>query len=43
MSIFGENDSCRLSNFLKLIFFEGLIIFVEPTIKLVTGITDLQK
>ena len=29
--------------FYKLIFFESLIIFLEPTIKLVTGISDLQK
>ena len=27
----------------KLIFFESLIIFLEPTIKLITGIFDLQK
>ena len=29
--------------FCKLIFFETLIIFVELTIKLITGIFDLQK
>ena len=29
--------------FYKLIFFESLIIFLEPTIKLITGIFDLQK
>ena len=29
--------------FYKLIFFESLIIFLEPAIKLITGIFDLQK
>ena len=29
--------------FYKLKFFESLIIFLEPTIKLITGIFDLQK
>ena len=29
--------------FYKLIYFESLIIFLEPTIKLITGIFDLQK
>ena len=29
--------------FSKLIFFETLIMFLEPTIKLITGIFDLQK
>ena len=33
----------RLSNFYKLSFFESLIIFLEPTIKLITGIFDFQK
>ena len=29
--------------FYKLTFFETLIIFLEPTVKLITGIFDLQK
>ena len=29
--------------FYKLIFFKTLNIFLEPTIKLITGIFDLQK
>ena len=29
--------------FSKLIFFETLIIFLEPAIKLIRGIFDLQK
>ena len=29
--------------FYKRISFETLIIFLEPTIKLITGIFDLQK
>ena len=29
--------------FYKLIFFESLIIFLEPTIKLITRMFDLQK
>ena len=29
--------------FYKLIFFESLIIFIEPTIKLITGIFDFQN
>ena len=29
--------------FYKLIFFETLIIFLEPKIKLIKGIIDLQK
>ena len=29
--------------FYKLIFFESLIMFLEPTIKLITGIFDLQS
>ena len=40
LSVFGENDSRRLSNFYKLIFFEFLIIFLESIIKLITGIFD---
>ena len=39
-SVFAENDSRRLSNFYKLIFFEFLIIYLESTIKLITGIFD---
>ena len=41
LSVFGENDSRRLSK--TFIVFESLIIFLEPTIKLITGIFDLQK
>ena len=29
--------------FYKLMFFESLIIFLQPLIKLITGIFDLQK
>ena len=43
LSLFGENDSRRLSNFYELIFFESLVIFLEPSIKLITGIFDLHK
>ena len=43
MSVFGKNASRRFSNFCKLVFFEALIIFVEPIIKLITRIFDLQK
>ena len=44
LSVYGENDSRRLSNFLQaLMFFESLLIFLEPTIKLIIGIFDLQK
>ena len=46
LSVFGENDSRRVSNFLQThVFwnFETLIIFLEPAIKLMTGIFDLQK
>ena len=42
-SAFGKNNSRRLSNFLKSHIFETLIIFLEPTIKLITGIFNLQK
>ena len=44
LSVFGKNDSCGLSIFFyKLIFPESLIIFLEPTIKLIARIFDLQK
>ena len=43
MSVFGKNGSRRFSNFCKLVFFEALIIFLEPIIKLITRIFDLQK
>ena len=39
LSIFRKNES-RLFDFLKLVFFETLIIFLEPTIKFITGICD---
>ena len=42
-SVFGENESHRISNFYKLIFFETLIIFLECTIKLITRIFAFQK
>ena len=43
LSIFGKNDSRHLSSFLQNhIFFETLIIFIQPTTKLTTGIFDLQ-
>ena len=41
--VFGKNDPRRLSNFLQTHFLEILIIFLEPTIKLIAGIFDLQK
>ena len=43
LSVFGENDSRSLPIFYKFIFFETLIIFLESTIKLITGIFDFQK
>ena len=39
--VFGKNDSRRFSIFYKLIFFETLIIFLEPIIKLMKWIFDL--
>ena len=41
LSVFGENAVYLI--FYKLIFFESLIMFLESTIKLITGIFDLQK
>ena len=43
LSVFGENDSRCLSKFMQSHIFESLIIFLEPTIKLITEIFDLQK
>ena len=43
LSVFGESDSRCLSNFLQSHIFEILITFLGPTIKLITGIFDLQK
>ena len=43
LSVFDKNESRCLSNFYRLIFFESLIILLEPTIKLITEIFDLQK
>ena len=42
LSIFRKNES-RLFDILKLVFFETLIIFPEPTIKVITGICDFQN
>ena len=42
LSIFRKNES-RVFDILKLVFFETLIIFPEPTIKVITGICDFQK
>ena len=33
---FGENDLCHLSNFLQTNIFETLMIFLAPTIELIT-------
>ena len=43
MSVLGENNSRRLSNFLQTHFFGTLIIFLESTIKLITEIFDFQE
>ena len=43
LSVFGKSASCHSSNFLNLIHFQALIIFLGPTLKLVTEINDLQK
>ena len=44
LSVFGENGTCRLYIFLQArIFFDTLIIFLEPIIELITEIFDLQK
>ena len=43
LSVFSKNDSHRLSNFLHTHTFETFIIFLEPTIKLITGAFDLQQ
>ena len=43
LSVFGGSGSRRLPNFLQTHIFESLITFPEPTIKLITGIFDLQK
>ena len=42
LSVFAENASHCLSNFLQK-FFETLIIFLKPKIKLIEGIFDFQK
>ena len=41
--VFGKNNSRCFPNFLQNHIFETLIIFLDPTIKLITGIFDLQK
>ena len=43
LSAFGETIPVVYLIFYKLIFFETLIIFLEPAIKLIAGIFDLQK
>ena len=43
LSVSGKNNFRRLSISYKFIFFETLIIFPEPTTKLITGIFDWQK
>ena len=43
LSVFDENDSRCLSNFLQTHIFETLIILLKPTTKLIARIYDLQK
>ena len=40
LSVFGENDSRGLSNFLQTHIVKTLIVFLEFTIKLITGIVS---
>ena len=42
-TLFNENNCSVCLIRPKLIFFETLIIFLEPTLKLITGMFDLQK
>lgn len=43
MSVFGKNECCCLSNSLQTHIFESSIFFLEPPIKVITEIIDLQK